>query len=134
MNPDAKEVWVGWYNRNVQKIRALEKGSILIPIYQKLIGQCARIAIVIQGMKWGYNLDSKRYISISSMESAIQIAEYFRATSKLAHNAMVKKDPQIERAGDLYQELKSVRKVAHAMKVSNATIQRWKTANPELFF
>lgn len=130
---EAKKLFVDWYNSNAQMVKALEGDHHRKAIYKKLEAILVRCACVVQVMKWGYGLDSNKYIAPESVQSAIKMAEYFRETSLRAHGAMKTGDTRVERASELYQDGKTLREIADIMKVSKSQVGRWKKSNESLF-
>jgi len=134
MAPDTRQTFIGWYNANVELIRLLPKGDDMrASLYRKVEAMCLRLAGIIQAIKWSYNLGTRQVIEDESMHAAIEIAEYFRATSLKAHGVMVEADPQVERAADMYRDGMSIRQVAEDMRISKSQVSRWKRQNPSLF-
>ena len=134
MSPEAKELWEPWYNRIKAKQNSITGYTMQLSVYNKMIGQCVRLAIILEAMKYAYSLSTGSSISGESMQGAIELSKYFLATSFRAHKVMVKIDDRIHRAADMYvhDEL-SMAEIGDRMRVSRQMVHKWKKSNPEIF-
>ena len=78
LSPEAKELWVAWYNAFKAEQRSPELPPTLIGPYGKLISYCARFALILSQLRLvtGEAADGN-VIDAESMRRAVQLVDYF---------------------------------------------------------
>jgi len=80
LNDEAETVYSHWFDKNTDITNKEPKGY-LKGVYGKLDVISLRLAIVIHGMKWACNNNTETEITAQSMQTAIELTEYFRLTA-----------------------------------------------------
>jgi len=80
LSDEAETIYCKWFNRNVDITNDEPKGY-LKGVYGKLDVISLRLAIVVQGMDFVCNKYSSNEITAKSMQTAVNLTEYFRATA-----------------------------------------------------
>ena len=80
LSVEAEKLYCTWYNKNVDITNKEPKGY-LKGVYGKLDVISLRLAIVVHGMDYVCNGNTSTVISAESMQTAINLTEYFRATA-----------------------------------------------------
>lgn len=82
LSPEAKQLWVTWFNENKRLVE--QETGILAGWYTKLDQQCARLSLILHALA---HPDSFEQVAVgeATMRAAIDLAEYFRAH---AHRAL----------------------------------------------
>ena len=80
LSDEAETIYCKWFNRNVDITNDESKGY-LKGVYGKLDVISLRLAIVVQGMDFVCNKYSSNEITAKSMQTAVNLTEYFRATA-----------------------------------------------------
>ena len=88
-SPAAKEVWIGWYNANVQESRDLGYESSELSVDGKLEDFAARIALILHLLTLASDPTTNPNgtippLSVASMEGAIAFWRYFRSHHRRA--------------------------------------------------
>jgi len=77
-SPDAKKHYIAWQNECTLYIRSQNNDETLGKIQKKVQTYCKRFCLIFECLKWACGESNKEEISISSVESAIKLTEYFR--------------------------------------------------------
>lgn len=80
LSDEAETIYCKWFNRNVDITNDEPKGY-LKGVYGKLDVISLRLAIVVQGMDFVCNKYSSNEITAKSMQTAVNLTEYFRASA-----------------------------------------------------
>jgi hypothetical protein len=94
MDPDAKRVWVDYFNRHAEEQILLE--DKLAAAWSKLEGLTARIALIVQRLRWASGeCASADLIDATSMQAAIEISEWCGGETRRVYGAFV--EPEEDR-------------------------------------
>lgn len=97
LSAEAEALYSKWFNKNVELSNKESKGY-LKGVYGKLDVISLRLAIVVQGMDLGCNQNTSPNISPQSMQTAIDLTEYFRATAlKVYHKIFIDSAPKMNK-------------------------------------
>ena len=80
LNDEAETLYSNWYNDNAEKTNN-EPTGYLKGVYGKLDVYALRLAIVVHGMDLVCNQNTSTEINATTMQTAIELTEYFRATA-----------------------------------------------------
>lgn len=80
LSENAETIYANWFNENAKKTND-ETTGYLKGVYGKLDVYALRFAIIIHGMELLCNQNTETEISEKTMQTAIEITEYFRATA-----------------------------------------------------
>lgn len=115
LSNEAETIYSNWYNDNAEKTNN-EPTGYLKGVYGKLDVYALRIAIVVHGMKLICNQETNTEITESTMQTAIELTEYFRATAlKVYHKIFVD-------GGNSNLTKKDVAKFCHSLGASQNEI------------
>lgn len=125
LSSGATKVYAKWYNGNAE-ITNNEKTGYLKGVYGKLDVISLRLAIIVHGMKFVCNQDVSTEISENTMQTAINLTEYFRATAlkvydKIFNNNNINKKDVIKYCNSLGA---SQNEIAAALKISQPYVQK----------
>lgn len=85
----ATALYEAWFNRNVDQTNE-EVSGYLQGVYGKLDVISLRLAIIIHGMKLACDGETQREITPETMQTALDITEYFRATALKVYDIIFK--------------------------------------------
>jgi hypothetical protein len=89
LSDEAETIYGEWYNKNVD-ITNEEPQGYLKGVYGKLDVISLRLAIVIHAMNRACNNDSSNILTEQSMQTAIDLTEYFRTTALKVYSNIFK--------------------------------------------
>lgn len=128
LEPDAKRLYEDWYNKNRDRING-ENSGYLKGVYGKLDIISLRMAIVIKGMKLLFDQDYSESINSTIMQSAIEITEYFRATSLKVYGKIYADKGQAVNPSAVAKYLHEIgnhkTEIAKVLKTHRQQVQRW---------
>ena len=124
----AEAIYEGWFNKNVDISNETDSGY-LKGVYGKLDVYALRFAIILHGMKAVCYIDESKQISEETMQYAVEITEYFRATAlkvykHIKQNASSKSKSKKELAIYLSELGNSQNTIASVLKVSQPFINK----------
>jgi hypothetical protein len=82
--PQAKSAFTKWYNENVDQSNEAENDASG-GIYSKFVSYTARLALILELMKYACNESDKRAVSLESMQGALKLVEYFKKSAIRVH-------------------------------------------------
>jgi len=85
--PEAKKLLFKWQRENTDKCNEAESEA-LAGIFSKLDMYVARLALILQLLRWACNQGNKESINIEAVEGAIQLIEYFRLSAEKVYNIL----------------------------------------------
>ncbi|MBV6484259.1 MAG: hypothetical protein KFKLKKLM_00753 [Flavobacteriales bacterium] len=115
LNDEAETLYSNWYNDNAEKTNK-ELTGYLKGVYGKLDVISLRLAIVVHGMKLVCNQETNTQITESTMQTAIDLIEYFRATALKVYDKIFKDN------GNSNFNKKDVAKYCHSLGASQNEI------------
>jgi hypothetical protein len=89
---EAMNRWIDWFNNNEEK-KFHSKDDKIDSLYGKLADYVPRFALILEVMAWTCELSEMKEISLTSIEGAIQLIEYFRVNAQIIQN-LLKDDNQ----------------------------------------
>ena len=92
MSDDARQYFFGWVNGIITRINAIEDDSLVETRSAKLSIQAARLALVVQILRWAYGESHKDFIDVESAKAAIKFVEYFEDCYTRVQNAVTDED------------------------------------------
>ena len=95
LSESAEECYADFFNKNASKLNN-EKVDFIKEMYAKLDIIVLRIALIVHGMKRVCEGDKSETISPETMEYAIRIVEYFRATGLKVYNQLFSQTSEIK--------------------------------------
>ena len=121
LSPEAELIYTEWYNKNADLTNNEPKGY-LKGVYGKLDVISLRLAIVVQGMDLVCNGNTSPEITKKSMQTAVNLIEYFRVTAmKVYDKIFIDNIPKISKK-DVAKYCKSLgasqSQIATAIKTS----------------
>jgi len=97
LSSEAERIYSKWFNKNADMTNS-EPSGYLKGVYGKLDVISLRLAIVVQGMDLICNQNTTTEITAKSMQTAIDLTEYFRATAlKVYHKIFLDNAPQLNK-------------------------------------
>jgi hypothetical protein len=90
--PEAKRILSEWQRTNSDQCNK-EEEEIIWGIYSKLEIYAARLALILEIMRWACNESDKQSISIKSVEGALQLVEYFKRSAVKVHSILSNANP-----------------------------------------
>lgn len=128
LSDGAESIYSNWYNDNAKKTNE-EPTGYLKGVYGKLDVISLRLAIVVHGMKLVCNQEPSTEISGTTMQSAIELTEYFRATAlKVYHKIFPDTGNSNLNKKDVIKYLSSIgasqNEIAVALKVSQPYVNK----------
>lgn len=115
LSNEAETLYANWYNDNAEKTNK-EPTGYLKGVYGKLDVISLRLAIVVHGMDFVCNQNTATEISATSMQTAIELTEYFRATALKVYDKIFKD------TGNSNLNKKDVAKYCHSLGASQNEI------------
>lgn len=85
--PEAKKLLFKWQRENTDKCNEAESEA-LAGIFSKLDMYVARLALILQLMRWACNGGDKEAISTEAVNGAIKLIEYFRISAERVYNIL----------------------------------------------
>lgn len=128
LSDEAENVYCDWFNDNVKKTND-EPTGYLKGVYGKLDVVSLRLAIVVHGMDFVCNQNTATEISATTMQTAIELTEYFRATALKVYHKIFKEtgNANIDKK-DVIKYLSSTgasqNEIAKALKVSQQYVNK----------
>lgn len=128
LSNEAETLYANWYNDNADKTNN-EPTGYLKGVYGKLDVISLRLAIVVHGMDFVCNQNTATEISATSMQTAIELTEYFRATALKVYHKIFKDNgnANIDKK-DVIKYLSSTgasqNEIAKAIKVSQQYVNK----------
>ncbi len=89
---EAKQLLREWQSTNTDLCNQLDNES-LIGIYTKLDVYCIRFSLIFQLLKYACGEDDKTQISLEAIQSAIELAEYFKNMNTKVYNIIAETTP-----------------------------------------
>jgi hypothetical protein len=83
-NDQAKEIFIAWQRQNTDQCNKVDNESVE-GIYSKLETYLPRFALIIQLLRWACDEAHRECIDGISMNSAVQLIEYFRENALKVH-------------------------------------------------
>lgn len=96
-SPEAKQLLKEWQSDNTDLCNQLDNDT-LIGIYTKLDVYCIRFALIFQLIKYACQKERSNEISLESVQSAIQMAEYFKSMNTKVYHIIAETTPLDELA------------------------------------
>ncbi len=128
LSPGADMLYQNWYNTNTVKINN-EKSDYLRGVYGKLDIISLRLAITIHFAKWASTALVENCITEDTMQTAIDITEYFRITGLKFYNYLQRgSGKEITNnlvAQFLHDKGNSQNEIAGVLKCSQQNVQRF---------
>ncbi|MBE7442124.1 MAG: DUF3987 domain-containing protein [Flavobacteriales bacterium] len=115
LSDEAETIYSNWYNDNAEKTNN-EPTGYLKGVYGKLDVISLRLAIVVHGMDFVCNQNTSTVISVTNMQTAIELTEYFRATALKVYDKIFKD------TGNSNLNKKDVAKYCHSLGASQNEI------------
>ena len=127
LSDGAEAIYCKWFNRNVD-ITNDEPRGYLKGVYGKLDVISLRLAIVVQGMDFVSNKYSSNEVTAKSMQTAVNLTEYFRATAlKVYDKIFIDNVPEMNKK-DVAKFCKSLgasqNDIANAIKTSQQYVAK----------
>ncbi len=97
LSSEASAVYTKWYDKNADLTNATDLGY-LKGVYGKLDAYALRFAVVLHGMHSAGHSDYPTQISGETMQHAVEITEYFRATALKVHKHIKRGDKEVSKA------------------------------------
>ena len=97
LSSEASAVYTKWYDKNADLTNATDLGY-LKGVYGKLDVYALRFAIVLHGMHSAGHSHYPTQISGETMQHAVEITEYFRATALKVHKHIKRGDKEVSKA------------------------------------
>ena len=128
MSSEAETCYANWYNDNAEQTNNEETGY-LKGVYGKLDVICLRLAIVVHGMEYVCEQNATTEIRSKTMQTAIELTEYFRATALKVYHKIFKGNTNAElNKKDVIKYLNSLgasqTEIAKATKVTQQYINK----------
>lgn len=130
---EAQKLFEKWYNKNADLINEAKHEHIK-SAYSKLEAYCIRFALIIEMIKVASTGDVS-FVSVDSLERAIQLTEYYRYTSQRVYNEITLQsvDEKVLICAEMIGEGKSYALIAKELGISKGTISKWRKKHPHLF-
>lgn len=77
MTDDAKALFYTWFNGIIDEVNAIDNDNAVESRKMKVSGNAARLALILQVMRWSVGECRMDYIDIDSVKGAIRLIEYF---------------------------------------------------------
>jgi hypothetical protein len=90
--PEAKKLLFKWQRDNTDKCNEAESEA-LAGIFSKFDMYVARLALILQMMRWACNEGNKETISTEAVTGAIQLIEYFRLSAIRVYSILASNNP-----------------------------------------
>ena len=120
LSDEAENVYENWFNDNAKKTND-EPTGYLKGVYGKLDVYALRLAIVVHGMKLICNQETNTEITKNTMQTAIDLTEYFRATAlKVYHKIFIDGG----NSSNSNMNKKDVAKYLHSLGISQTEIAK----------
>ncbi|HUS86210.1 MAG TPA: DUF3987 domain-containing protein [Bacteroidales bacterium] len=138
--PEAKKLLYKWQRENTDQCRNAESEA-LAGIFSKLDMYAARLALILQMLRWACNEGNKEAVSTEAVQGAIQLIEYFRLSSVKVYSILVSSNPLDKFSTDkqaFYNALPEVfttdlaQQTAKQFEISERVVRRFLTER-ELF-
>lgn len=84
LNPDAKELYKNWYNRNIDLSYA-PKNEAAAGTFTKLNQYTLRFSLILELLSWSCGESNKRSVGVEALKGAIELADYFKNTALRVH-------------------------------------------------
>ncbi len=128
LSSEAETCYANWYNDNAEQTNNEETGY-LKGVYGKLDVICLRLAIVVHGMEYVCEQNATTEISSKTMQTAIGLTEYFRATALKVYHKIFKANSNAElNKKDVIKYLNSLgasqTEIAKATKVTQQYVNK----------
>lgn len=91
-DPDAKRSLYDWQKVNARQCNEAED-EVISGIYSKMEMYAARLALILELMRWACGESDKQSISIKSVEGALQLVEYFKRSAVKVHSIISNANP-----------------------------------------
>lgn len=92
MSDDARRYFFDWVNSIIAQINAIEDDTLVETRRAKLNIQGARLALVVQMLRWAYGESHKDFIDIDSVKTGIKLIGYFEDSYARAQNAIMEEE------------------------------------------
>ena len=108
MSPEATAYFYEWNNGIIDQVNAIEDDSEVESRMMKLNGNAARLALILQVMRWSAGECQVNCVDLESVKGAIRLIEYFeesyqRVKATFEHTNKVKsQDEWLEYVGDTF--------------------------------
>ena len=89
MSDEARQYFFEWVNGIITQINAIEDDAMVETRSAKLSIQAARLALIIQILRWAYGESHREFIDVESARSAIKFVEYFEDCYTRVQDAVV---------------------------------------------
>ena len=84
---EAKAIYIEWYNKNAALSNNAESESVA-GLFTKLNQYVLRFALIIEMLRWSCGESDRQAVGAESINGAIKLAEYFRATALKVHSIL----------------------------------------------
>lgn len=102
-NPEANQAWMDWWNSIVDQVNSLPDEEVSTR-EMKRNDTVARIALVLQHLRWACGESHREFIDVESVRGAIGLSDFFEA-SLVRLEKMVAESEMDTRKRDLLEEL-----------------------------
>jgi len=131
--PEARKEFIQWYNTNVDLLNKTEN-EVIKSIYSKADMSAARLALVLEMMRWACGDSDKKVVGIGAVQGALKLVEYFRKTAlKVREIISNPLDGLAVDKGNWYQALPDCFTTGEAIEIANSygipkrTLKQWLT-------
>lgn len=90
--PEAKKILFDWQKGNADQCNNAESEAIS-GIYSKLEMYAARLALILEIMRWSCNESDKKEISVEAIKGALQLIEYFKKSAVKVYSIISNSNP-----------------------------------------
>jgi hypothetical protein len=94
LTPDAKTEWIDFYDEHNEQQEAL--AGPLASAYAKLEGGAARLALIVQLVRWAMDAAADGAIDADSMRAGVTLARWFRYEAERVYTALTETDEERE--------------------------------------
>ncbi len=86
---DARKYFFGWNNTIIKEVNAIEDDNLVESRKMKLNGNVARLALILQVLKWATGEGHKQYVDLDSVKGAVRLIDYFEDCYYRSQQALV---------------------------------------------
>jgi hypothetical protein len=90
--PEAKKIFFSWQKDNADQCNQAESEAIS-GIYSKLEMYVARLALILEIMRWSCNESDKQVIGVEAIEGALKLIEYFKKSAVKVYSIISNSNP-----------------------------------------
>ena len=90
--PEAKKIFFNWQKDNADQCNKADS-EMISGIYSKLEMYAARLALILEILRWSCNEGDKQSISVDSINGAIKLIEYFKKSAVKVYSIISNSSP-----------------------------------------